>query len=100
MGNLLGDPTRIRERWARWFHALLNRKSSTLDLHVADNIAQWPTCASLDDSLVMEEVQMAIHSMYNRKAVGPDELPAKPIKLFAVGDQALIRQFHRIVHAI
>ena len=35
--------------------------------------------------------------MANRKAVGPDVLPAELIKLFLDGDQGLLRQFHDII---
>ncbi|CAB1117001.1 unnamed protein product [Ectocarpus sp. CCAP 1310/34] len=35
-GRVLRDPTFIRQRWAWWFHKLLNTKSPTIDLHAAD----------------------------------------------------------------
>ena len=38
--------------------------------------------------------------MANRKAVGPDDLPAEVIKLFLDGDQSLLYDLHAIVAAI
>ena len=96
-GNLLRDPALALERWAGWFSTLLNTKSPTLDPQVADRLKQRPTCWPLDDEPTLFEVEEAILGMANRKAVGPDELPAELIKLFLDGDQALLRQFHDII---
>ncbi|CAB1101823.1 unnamed protein product [Ectocarpus sp. CCAP 1310/34] len=90
-------PTFIRQRWARWFHKLLNTKSPTIDLHAADKVKRWPTCVPLDDIPSLLEVEEAVREMANRKAVGPDDLPAELIKLFLDGDQGLLREFHAIV---
>ena len=37
----------------------------------------WPPCISLDDLSSIFEVEEIINSMSNRKAAGPDELPAQ-----------------------
>ena len=42
----------IRERWIRWFHQLLNTKSSTLDPNIVDELKVWPPCNPLDDAPV------------------------------------------------
>ncbi|CAB1121152.1 unnamed protein product [Ectocarpus sp. CCAP 1310/34] len=96
-GKVLGDPTIIRQRWARWFPKLLNTKSPTIDLHAADKVKRWPTCVPLDDIPSLLEVEEAVREMANRKAVGPDDLPAELIKLFLDGDQGFLREFHAIV---
>ncbi|CAB1101616.1 unnamed protein product [Ectocarpus sp. CCAP 1310/34] len=97
-GKVLRDPTFIRQRWARWFHKLLNTKSPTIDLHAADKVKRGPTCVPLDDIPSLLEVEEAVREMANRKAVGPDDLPAELIKLFFLdGDQGLLREFHAIV---
>ncbi|CAB1103350.1 unnamed protein product [Ectocarpus sp. CCAP 1310/34] len=96
-GKVLRDPTFIRQRWARWFHKLLNTKSPTIDLHAADKVKRWPTCVPLDDIPSLLEVEEAVREMANRKAVGPDDLPAELIKLFLDGDQGLLREFHATV---
>ncbi|CAB1109348.1 unnamed protein product [Ectocarpus sp. CCAP 1310/34] len=80
-----------------WFHKLLNTKSPTIDLHAADKVKRWPTCVPLDDIPSLLEVEEAVREMANRKAVGPDDLPAELIKLFLDGDQGLLREFHAIV---
>ncbi|CAM9642389.1 unnamed protein product [Pylaiella littoralis] len=94
---LLRDPALILERWARWFHALLNTKSPTLDPRVVDKIEPWPQCVPLDDIPLLFEVEEAIRGMANRKAVGLNDLPAELIKLFLERDQVLLRQFYRII---
>ncbi|CAB1110695.1 unnamed protein product [Ectocarpus sp. CCAP 1310/34] len=96
-GKVLRDPTLTRQRWARWFHKLLNTKSPTIDLHATDRVKQWPTCVPLDDIPSLFEVEEAVRGMANRKAVGPDDLPAELIKLFLDGDRGFLREFHAIV---
>ncbi|CAB1101768.1 unnamed protein product [Ectocarpus sp. CCAP 1310/34] len=96
-GKVLRDPTFFRQRWARWFHKLLNTESPTIDLHAADKVTRWPTCVPLDDIPSLLEVEEAVREMVNRKAVGPDDLPAELIKLFLDGDQGLLREFHATV---
>ncbi|CAB1103314.1 unnamed protein product [Ectocarpus sp. CCAP 1310/34] len=58
-GKVLRDPTYIRQRWARWFHKLLNTKSPTIDLHAAGKVKRWPTCVPLDDIPSLLEVEEA-----------------------------------------
>ncbi|CAB1102902.1 unnamed protein product [Ectocarpus sp. CCAP 1310/34] len=94
-GKVLRDPTFIRQRWARWFHKLLNTKSPTIDLHAADKVKRSPTCVPLHDIPSLLEVEEAVQEMANRKAVGPDDLPAELIKLFLDGDQGLFARHRR-----
>ncbi|CAB1107589.1 unnamed protein product [Ectocarpus sp. CCAP 1310/34] len=96
-GKVLRDPTFSRQRWARWFHKLLNTKTPTIDLHEADKVKQWPTCMPLDDIPSLLEVEEAVREMANRRAVGPEDLRAELIKIFLDGDQRLLREFHAIV---
>ncbi|CAB1115840.1 unnamed protein product [Ectocarpus sp. CCAP 1310/34] len=96
-GKVLRDPTFIRQRWARWFHKLLNTKSPTIDLHAADKVKRWPTCVPLDHIPSLLEVEEAVREMVNSKTVGPDDLPAELIKLFLDGGQGLLREFHATV---
>ncbi|CAB1097278.1 unnamed protein product [Ectocarpus sp. CCAP 1310/34] len=67
-------------------------KSPTIDLHAADKVKRWPTCVPLDDIPSPLEVEEAVQEMANRKAVGPDDLPAELIKLFLDGDQVLFNK--------
>ena len=79
--RLMWDMGLIRERWARGFHKLLNTKSPTLDPTISDEIKVWPPCSPLADVPSRYEVEEAILAMANRKAVGPDGLPAKLLKV-------------------
>ena len=71
----------------------------TLDPGVVRKVKQWPTCVPLDDTPSSLEVEEAITGMANRKAVGPDGLPAEVIKLFLDGDKGLLHYFHDIISA-
>ena len=82
-GRLLRDNALIRERWVRWFHKLLNTKSPTLDPSIVGEVKQWPPCRPLDDVPSRYEVEEAIRALANRKAVGPDGLPAELLKVLA-----------------
>ena len=89
----------IRERWVRWFHKLLNTKSPTLDPR--DEHKQWPSCRPLDDVSSKYEVEEAIRELANRKAVGPDGLPAELLKVLAnEGELNTLGKFHDIIVAV
>ena len=79
-GRLLRDNALIQERWVRWFHKLLNTKSPTLDPSIVDELKPWPPCRPLGDVPSRNEVEKAICALANRKAVGPDGLPAELLK--------------------
>ena len=98
-GNLLRDPALIRGRWARWFHSCLNTKSPTLDPRVVDGVRSWPEDAQLDTVPSEDEVEEAVRSMANRKAVGPDELPAELLKVLLDRNRAPFQQFYIIARA-
>ena len=76
------DNALIREWWVRWFHKLLNTKWRTLGPSIVDELKQWPPCRLLDDVPSRYEVEEAIRALANRKAVGPDGLPAELLKVF------------------
>ena len=48
-----------------------------------DELQQWPPCRPLDDVLSRYEVEEAIRALANRKAGGPDGLPAELLKVLA-----------------
>ena len=100
-GRLLRDIGHIRERWVRWFHKLLNTKSPTLDPTIVDELKVWPPCSPLDDVPSRYEVENAIRAMANRKAVGPDGLPAELLKVLAdEGDSDTLGNFYEIIVAV
>ena len=78
-GTVLQEDGQISRRWEGHFGHLLNTKSPTLDPRVADKVKQWPPCMPLDDLPSLFELEEAIRGMANRKAVGPDDLPAELI---------------------
>ena len=79
----------------RWLQKLLTSKSLTLDPRIVDELKQWPPCSPLVDVPSMYEVEEAIRALANRKAVGPDVLPAKLLKVLAdTGQSNTIGNFH------
>ena len=100
-GRLLRDNAFIRERWVRWFHKLLNTKSPTLDQSIVDELKQWPPCRRLDDVLSRCEVEEVIRGLANRKAVGPDGLPAELLKVLAdEGELNTLEKFLDVIVAV
>ena len=100
-GRLLQDNALIRERWVRWFHKLHNTKLPTLDPSIVDEPKQWPPCRPLDDVPSRYEIEEAIRALANRKAVGPDGLPAELLKVLAdEGELNTFEKFHDINVAV
>ena len=52
-GSLLRDVELVRERWARWFHTLLNTKSPKLHPNIAEGLEQWPENTTLGNQPTM-----------------------------------------------
>ena len=63
---------------------------------MTERLEQRETHTLLDNEPTTGEVEKAMWGMGNR-AVGPEKLPAELFKLFLDGDQALLKQFHRII---
>ena len=100
-GRLLRDNALICERWVRWFHKLLSTKSPTLDPSIVDELKQWPPCRPQDDVPSSYEVEEAIRALANRKAVGPDGLPAGLLQVLAdEGELSTLGKFRDIVVAV
>ena len=96
-GVLLRDVELIRERWVRWFHALLNAKSPRLNPSIAEGLDQWPENMPLGVQPTMQELTDAIRSLANGKAVGPDGVSVELFKITLNGDPALRRRLLDIV---
>ena len=99
-GKVLREAGLISRRWGEHFGQLLNTKSPTLDPRMADKVKRWPTCVPLDDIPSRTEVEEEIRGMANKKAVGPDDLPAELIKLFLDGDRNLLCDVHAMIVAV
>ena len=92
IGVLLRDVELIRERWVRWFHTLLNAKSSMPDPNIAEGLDQWPEKMPLEVQPTVQELTDAIRSLANGKAVGPDGVAVDLFKIDLNGDPALRRR--------
>ena len=64
------DKGRIRERWVRFFHSLLNTKSDILDPDISKRLSQYPVAIALGIEPTEEEIATAMKAMSNAKAVG------------------------------
>ena len=72
-----------------------NSKSPTLDPSIVDELKQWPPCRPLNDVPSRYEVEEAIRALANRKAVGPDGLPAELLQVLAdEGEFNTLGKFH------
>ena len=96
-GRLLRDKGRIRERWVRFFHSLLNSKPDMLDADIPKRLPQHPVASALGIEPTEEEIATAMKAMANAKAVGPDGLPAELLKLgLQQEDRTILRELHRL----
>ena len=94
--RLLRDKGRIRERWVRFFHSLLNSKSDMLDADIPKRLPQHPVASALGIEPTDEKIATAMKAMANTKAVGPDGLPADLLKLGLQQDRTILRVLHRL----
>ena len=95
-GRLFRDKGRIRERWVKLFRSLLNSKSDVIDADIPKRLPQHPVASALGIEPTEEEIATAMKAMANAKAVGPDGLPAEPLKLGLQQDRTILRELHRL----
>ena len=93
-GRLLRDKVRIRERWVRFIRSLLKAKSDMLDLDVPKNLPQ----RGMEST--EEEIATAMKAMTNAKAVGPDGLLPKLLKLGLQQDRTILLDLRRLTTLI
>ena len=76
----LRDRDLITQRWARFFHSLLNAKAEKLDPDITSKLPQQ----TFEDNSGVEqaegEIALALRAITNSKAVGTDGLPAELLK--------------------
>ena len=66
-----------------------------------DELKQWPPSRPLDDVPSRYEVEEAMRALANRKAAGPDGLPAERLKVLAnEGEFNTLGNFHDIIVAV
>ena len=79
--RLLRDKGCIRGRWVRFFRSLLNAKSDMLDPHIPKRLPQYSVESALGMEPPEEEIATAMKAMANAKAMEPDGVPTKLLKL-------------------
>ena len=95
-GRLLRDKGRIRERWVRFFHSLLDAKSDTPNPDIPKRLPQQPVASALGIGPTEEEIATALKAVANAKAVGPDGLPVELLKLGLQQDRTILLGLHRL----
>ena len=93
-GRLLRDKVRIRERWVRFIRSQLKAKSDMLDTGVPESLPQ----RGMEST--EEEIATAMKAVANAKAVGPDGLLAKLLKLGLQQDQPILLDLRRLTTLI
>ena len=100
-GKLLRKLDEIRARWRRYCTSLLNTTSTDLNRTIIEGLSQKPTALPLGDPPVVSETKMAVRSVANGKAMGPDELPAELLKLgLSDSSHEILLAFHGIFVAV
>ena len=92
-GVLINNKELILERWAEYLQNLLN-KVHTTDPDFLDDLPTLPIIPKLDVPPSFDEVEKAILSLNDNKAVGPDNIPTEVIKY---GGCALCRRLHNFI---
>ena len=90
---MLLDPYLVLGRWVWFFVTLLNAKSGKLD----STLSKAPLKACHTRSRIEpseNDLVAALRSMVNAKAVEPDELPAKFLKLRLNPGPTVLQEFH------
>ena len=99
-GIMLRDPGVVLGRWARFFGTLLNSKSDKLRLDIIEELPQGPITPALGVEPTENELVVALRSMANAKAVGPDELLAELLKLGINHDPTVLREFYQVIKRV
>ncbi|XP_069984652.1 transposon TX1 uncharacterized 149 kDa protein [Penaeus vannamei] len=94
--KLITDKKEILDRWAEHYQHLLNR-SNPSDPTVFENLPEFPRIPELDNMPTRQEVHMAIISLKNNKAAGPDGIPAEILKH---GGNAILDSLHDIFQKV
>ena len=74
-GRLLRDKARIRERWVRFFHSLLNAKSDMPNPDIPKRLPQQPVASALGIEPTEEEIATALKAVQTRKQWGRTAFP-------------------------
>ena len=94
--RLLKSNNEILSRWREHFKELLNR-DPVIDEDALKQLPHLPLDMTLEVVPTLEEVELAICSMKNNKAAGPDNIPAE---IYKYGGPTLYSQFHQLIEKI
>ncbi|XP_064115187.1 uncharacterized protein LOC135221312 [Macrobrachium nipponense] len=94
--RLLKNYNEILCHWKEHFEELLNR-DPVIDEDVLQQLPRLPLDMKLAVVPTLEEVELAIFSMKNNKAAGPDNIPAE---IYKYGGPTLHRQIHQLIEKI
>ena len=101
-GRLLRGKESIHERCLRFFLSPLNAKSDMIDPDIPTRLPQHPVASALRIKPTEEENATAMKAMTNikAKAVGPDDLPVKLLKLGLRRDRTIMLELHQLITLI
>ena len=97
---MLREPGLVLGRWARFFGTLLNAKSDKLRLDIIEGLPQWTVTHALGVEPTENELTVALRSMADAKAVGPDALQDEFLKLGLSHDPTLLQELRRVTKLV
>ena len=75
-------------------------KSDEFRLEIIEGLPQWPITHALVVESTENELIGALRSMASAKAVGPDDISIKLLKLEINHDPTVLREFHRVIKLV
>ena len=84
----------------RFFRSLLNAKSDTLRPGIPKRLPQQLLASALGIERMKEQIAIAMKAIGNAKAVGPNGLPVKLLKLRLRQDRTILLELHRLITLI
>ena len=97
---MLRDPGLVLGRWARFSGTFLNAKYDKFRLDIIEGLSQWSVKHALGVEPTEYELIVALRSMANAQAVGPDELSVELLKLGLDHDPTELWEFHRVIKLV
>ena len=99
-GRVVADPEDVLQRWRRYNQSLLNSKSAKREPAILEQVARHPLSLSFNDDPTVEEVVRALRQVADGKAMGPEELPLRLLKLSLRGDREILAAVHELILSV